>query len=185
MATGDHICVNRGPYWHHGIYLGNGRVIHYTGYLKDKGKNAAVKIESIQKFAKGREIYYGDSKVQYSRNEIVKRAKSRIGEKDYDIVGNNCEQFVNWCRNGQHKSQQVNAVAAGVALWAPYIAAYAYLKQKFSAPKPLTPQKADENKYNSAPKPPTPQKADGSKYNAEYYRKKRMIQRRIKSARCF
>lgn len=91
MAAGDHICVNRGLYWHHGIYLGNGRVIHYTGYLKDKGKNAAVKIESIQKFSKEREIYYGNSNAQYSDDEIVKRAKSRIGEKDYDIVGNNCE----------------------------------------------------------------------------------------------
>ncbi len=161
MAKGDHICVSRGLYWHHGIDLGNGRVIHYTGYPGDKGRNAAIKVESIQKFAKGREIYYGDSKAQYSHDEIVRRAEGRIGEEDYDIVGNNCEHFVNWCRTGRHKSQQVNTAAALVTPAAPY----AYLKQKFGAPTP-----------------PAPQKADGSKYNAEYYRRKRMMQRRIKGS---
>ena len=170
MAKGDHICVNRGLYWHHGIDLGNGRVIHYAGRPKGK-KDAVVKVESIQKFANGGEIYYEDSKVQYSPDEIVRRAKSRIGEKDYHLVGNNCEQFVNWCRTGQHESQQVNEKimeAVGASLWNPstlLVASYAYLKQKFGAPTP-----------------PTPQKADGSKYNADYYRKKRMMQRRIKGS---
>jgi len=31
MKRGDHIKVSRGLYSHHGIFAGNGQVIHYSG----------------------------------------------------------------------------------------------------------------------------------------------------------
>ena len=44
----------------------------------------------------------------YSKEEIVKRAKSNLGEQGYNILLKNCEHFVTWCRYGKEISQQVN-----------------------------------------------------------------------------
>jgi hypothetical protein len=49
--------------------------------------------------------------------EVVSRARSRLGERDYDLVGMNCEHFVRWCKTGEAKSEQVKdkaSTAAGV-----------------------------------------------------------------------
>ena len=134
MAKGDHLVVGRGGYSHHGIDLGNGQVIHYIGDKSSKIK-AAVKIESMQKFAAGGRVYPGSSKTKYSRDEIVRRAKSRLGERKYSLVGNNCEQFVSWCRTGKHKSQQVNRAALGAYVMSPVMGIAAYLRQRFGDPK--------------------------------------------------
>lgn len=41
------------------------------------------------------------------RNEAIERAKSRIGEKAYDYLANNCEHFATWVHTGKHESKQV------------------------------------------------------------------------------
>lgn len=46
----------------------------------------------------------------YSPEETIKRAKSRLGEKGYNIVTNNCEHFAIWCKTGEHVSYQVNSM---------------------------------------------------------------------------
>ena len=63
MAKGDHLVVGRAGYSHHGIDLGNGLIIHYTGD-KSSVVRAFVKIESIQKFADGRQVRLGSSKAK-------------------------------------------------------------------------------------------------------------------------
>ena len=132
MAKGDHLVVGRAGYSHHGIDLGNGQVIHYTGGSE---VNAVVKIESMQKFANGGRVRLGSSKAKYSRDEIVRCAKNRLGEREYSLVGNNCEQFVNWCRTGKHKSQQVNRAALAIGYLSPFVGAAVYLKQKLGGPR--------------------------------------------------
>lgn len=52
------------------------------------------------------------------RVAAVKRAVSRIGEKAYNYVTNNCEHFKNWVHKGEHKSTQVDNVMEGVAIGA-------------------------------------------------------------------
>ncbi len=66
MAAGDHIAVLRyravlglipvlrhlSRYWHHGIDMGDGTVIHLTGSIKNK-KNAEVKRTSLEEFLEG------------------------------------------------------------------------------------------------------------------------------------
>lgn len=59
--------------------------------------------------------------VRFEGNEnerviAIERAKSRIGERLYDYLSNNCEHFVTWVHTGKHKSQQV--ANAGVGLMA-------------------------------------------------------------------
>ena len=37
---------------------------------------------------------------------VIELARSRIGEKDYDILINNCESFAFWCKTGSNYSSQ-------------------------------------------------------------------------------
>ncbi len=113
---GDHLKSSRGIYTHHGIYVGNGRVIHYSG-LADGLQSGPVEEVSLEEFSAGHsyEIVEHPNR-KFSREESVRRAKSRIGENAYSITGNNCEHFVNWCIEGDHKSEQVDrgtTVASG------------------------------------------------------------------------
>jgi hypothetical protein len=43
---------------------------------------------------------------EYERQEAVRRAISRIGEKAYDYFSNNCESFKNWVQKGINYSLQ-------------------------------------------------------------------------------
>ena len=43
----------------------------------------------------------------YSAKETVERAKSRIGETQYNLAFNNCEHFALWCKTGLKESSQV------------------------------------------------------------------------------
>ena len=110
MAKGDHLYVNRalGSFTHHGIDCGDGTVIHY--------KNGDSIIRSTREFFSGGQPiqvrYYAQSDPP---DLVLKRAFSRIGERDYHLIFNNCEHFATWCKTGQHQSNQVNqAMAASV-----------------------------------------------------------------------
>lgn len=115
MGKADHIKVFRGFYWHHGIDSGDGTVIHYTGEVARK-RDAAVKETPFEEFAKGSRV----DRVTYERSlsdrEVLKRARSRIGEDSYNLAFNNCEHFCSWCKTGEHHSSQVNYVGGGVGL---------------------------------------------------------------------
>ncbi len=44
---------------------------------------------------------------RYSADEIVSRARSRLGEDSYSLVFNNCEHFAIWCATNVKESQQI------------------------------------------------------------------------------
>lgn len=46
----------------------------------------------------------------YSPEETVSRAKSRLGERGYNLLWNNCEHYAVWCKTGLHESHQVQAL---------------------------------------------------------------------------
>jgi len=96
LDCGDHICIERYQpmtYTHHGLYLGFGMVIHYDFH--------EITIVSLDEFAKGQKIYRIHSPVSYPPEMVMARAATRVGEKNYNIMTNNCEHFVRWCRNGK------------------------------------------------------------------------------------
>ncbi|MDO6354611.1 lecithin retinol acyltransferase family protein [Caloramator sp. CAR-1] len=94
LKEGDHLFVDGkiGPdiYTHHGLYVGDGYVIHYD--------NGLVCEVTYEEFASGRKVYVLDSPIIYSRETVVYRARMRLGENKYDLFFNNCEHFVRWCR---------------------------------------------------------------------------------------
>jgi hypothetical protein len=104
---GDHLVSSRIFYTHHGFYVGSGRVIHYAGNAQP-GLSGPIEEVSLPRFC-------GDATFtirtyaerRYTRQESVDRARKRMGEDHYCVLANNCEHFVEWCINGDHRSDQV------------------------------------------------------------------------------
>jgi len=99
------------PYYHCGIYEGGGYVIHYAP--KGKGfeisqKNAVVHETTLDKFKDGCKLRIVEFPEGFSAEETLRRARSRIGEKDYNFATNNCDHFATWCKTGEHRSIQAD-----------------------------------------------------------------------------
>lgn len=104
---GAHLTTLRRGYTHHGVYVGGGRVVHYSGFSRF-WQCGPVEEVSLSRFSDGRELRIVDHpKSVFSPEEIVRRASSRLGENDYRLLTNNCEHFCNWCLNGVSHSAQV------------------------------------------------------------------------------
>ena len=103
LTAGDHIRVLLHFPWgiafyHHGIYVGNGMVIEYTGRVSEQ---KVIRKCSLESFARGKKIELDNrEEAVYSPAEIGARAESRIGETAYCLAYNNCESFATWCRCG-------------------------------------------------------------------------------------
>ncbi|MFP4894921.1 lecithin retinol acyltransferase family protein [Paraburkholderia sp. EG304] len=109
LPVGAHLTTKRAGYMHHGIYVGNGRVIHYAG-LSSRLCGGPIEAVSIERFAAGRGIeLIQHPHAQYSRFEVAHRAQSRLGERNYRLLTNNCEHLCLWCVFGQGRSAQVEA----------------------------------------------------------------------------
>lgn len=95
LEIGDHLFAQRTGYTHHGIYVGEGQVVHYLRHC--------VSIDSIETFADGAKLHKKtevESPLSYPKEEAAWRAQQRIGESNYHLLTRNCENFVRWCRNG-------------------------------------------------------------------------------------
>lgn len=179
---GDIVCVKRagGAYEHYAVYIGNGRVIHYSKSRKKEklsyvsgaaittgplgtlikhviapeptSERGSIMEATFEDFLDGSNKYmichfpdvhgeptkeivsilltpptsniggldnlhrfFTDTKYHlYSPEETVERAKSRLGEKDYNLALNNCEYFAIWCKTGVHESHQVKNILKAI-----------------------------------------------------------------------
>jgi hypothetical protein len=112
MAKGDHIFVKRFGYSHHGIDVGDGQVIHYTGEPGHKS-DASIKKTLIKEFTCDGVVEV----VKYSKclpiDETIALAEERIGENTYNLIFCNCEHFARFCKTKHHKSEQVKDAVGG------------------------------------------------------------------------
>ena len=107
LPLGAHLTTSRRGYTHHGVYVGGGRVVHYSGF-SGSWQCGPVEEVSLSRFSAGRELrVVHHPKSVFSPEEIVRRASSRLGENDYRLLTNNCEHFCNWCLDGVSRSAQV------------------------------------------------------------------------------
>ena len=113
---GDIIYTNHKLYKHYGIYLSEDCVIHYDGKIDDRWlRQMCIRKTNMQRFLAGVDKYYiYKGKSKYSPDETVKRAESKLGEMEFDLVKHNCEHFSMWCKTGQSKSSQVNLVELAI-----------------------------------------------------------------------
>jgi hypothetical protein len=103
-------------YTHHGIYVGGGRVVQY-GALMYEFIRKPVEEVSIGDFAQGRPVFVvAHAGTCFDAEEVIRRARSRLGEKRYRLLTNNCEHFVEWCLHGVHRSFEVE-IALNFPRW--------------------------------------------------------------------
>ena len=81
LTPGAQVRVRRSGYYHHGIYIGNGEIVHFDGSPNEQDA-AAVRVRrtGMEEFLRGR--------------------------GGYDYRTNNCEHFSNECAFGEHYSRQ-------------------------------------------------------------------------------
>lgn len=121
-------------YKHFGVYIGNDRVIHFaTPNGTFNPKDAVVHETSLEKFAAGDKVQIAvfpeerpnanilinfmvsaDRYKLQSPAETVRRAKSSLGKRGYNLVTNNCESFATWCKTNVRESWQVNKLAVSI-----------------------------------------------------------------------
>lgn len=104
---GAHLIVKHFGYSHHGIYIGKGRVIHYSGFAHFF-KKQPIEVTSIDKFSHGKVItirHYEHPK--YKGRHVVRRMRLRMHENNYHLIINNCEHLCSWAITGIESSPQV------------------------------------------------------------------------------
>jgi hypothetical protein len=138
LAIGAHLVAPRVEfgkhrlYDHHGIYVGENKVIHYSG-MAEMLKKGPIQETTLEEFigvhscAIERHL-----NPKYPGVAAVQRAKARLtksADEKYNLLGNNCEHFVNWCIEGDSVSfqvERVGLVASGPAIGAPVGTALAW-----------------------------------------------------------
>ena len=127
IQRGDHIHFvgTLLTYYHHAIVEtvdkvhGEVNVIEYSNSVKNfiEDNSSAPKNPGLAAVVRGKynlenhTIYV----VKHSRcldpETVVSRAKSRLGEREYNPVTNNCEHLALWCKTDISSSEQVNNIA--------------------------------------------------------------------------
>jgi hypothetical protein len=107
FPLGAHLVTPRIGFAHHGIYVGNGCVVHYAG-LSRSLRRGPVEEVSLAVFGNGKTVTLrSDGKARYAAVVVVERARSRVGENRYRVATNNCEHFCTWCLRGEERSEQI------------------------------------------------------------------------------
>ncbi|XP_060580380.1 phospholipase A and acyltransferase 3-like [Ruditapes philippinarum] len=121
LEEGDLIEFYRSIYCHWAVYIGNGNVIHLLSNPNDitgksnnkdnKGGGGNVQIDDIRSVAGDSKTYrHNDLDKQmtpFSKTEIVRRARMKVGKHKYGLITYNCEHFATECRYGEARSLQV------------------------------------------------------------------------------
>jgi len=109
---GAHLVTPRRGFAHHGIYVGGGKVVHY-GALAHCLHRGPVEEVSLAHFTYGHPAWVRSGEGPgFDCAEVIRRARSRLGEARYRLLSNNCEHFCEWCLYGQHRSYQVEEMFA-------------------------------------------------------------------------
>ena len=105
---GAHLVTPRRGYTHHGIHVGQGRVVQYRGLARGL-RMGPVEEVSLAQFAHGYALRVrAEASPCFDGAEVVRRARCRIGENRYHLLTNNCEHFCEWCLRAEPRSYQVD-----------------------------------------------------------------------------
>lgn len=112
---GNQIRVNRGMYYHHGIYESDDVIYQFASPegAEISPETATVNTTTLEKFLNGGVLEvreYSDDELKTLRkpDEIIEYAKAHLGEMGYNLFTNNCEHFSNRCAFGESKSDQID-----------------------------------------------------------------------------
>jgi hypothetical protein len=106
---GSHLVTPRRGYLHHGIYVGERKVVHYSGFAYGLRRGPVEEVPFAH-FARGLRVWVrSNAPSDFDVREVICRARSRVGEARYRLLTNNCEHFCEWCLGGTARSFQVEA----------------------------------------------------------------------------
>ena len=107
LPVGCWLVTPRRGYTHHGVYVGDGLVVHYAG-LSRSWRRGPVEVVPLSEFSLGESLWVRRTPAaRHAGPSAVRRALSRLGEDAYRILSNNCEHFCAWCVEGDSRSLQV------------------------------------------------------------------------------
>ena len=127
IKPGDILYVKRTGYRHFGIYAGNQQVIHNYKEKNPLVSDGIISETTLADFQGVSDTIYvlnsttpsgpplfdwivrrllGDDIELFSPEETVMRARSKLGERGYNLLLNNCEHFALWCKTGIAQSAQ-------------------------------------------------------------------------------
>lgn len=105
IPVGSHVAVERNTIYHHGIFIGEGKVIHFTG--TDKTNSAITEITDEEFMGENTTFllinYENDNPDRLSLTvRIAKFLEQRLHNQDemYNAFSCNCESFALLCRTG-------------------------------------------------------------------------------------
>lgn len=111
LKSGTHIKVILHGISHHGIYVGNGFVVHIEEKADSLGNNE-IKKSTIKDFLKGTstlyKIQYPKSLLRYTGDEITERASALLKGGHNSFVIKSSENFAVWCCTGIKSHQELN-----------------------------------------------------------------------------
>ena len=117
--NGDMVRVKLGLIYHYGVFAGEDEVIQFglAPSLRPNVKDADIEVctSDLNTFLVGGELEVAEfDRVERLTNrkpsDAVAIARSRIGEKGYSILYNNCEHFAQECVTGNKYCSQTDAV---------------------------------------------------------------------------
>jgi hypothetical protein len=138
-GRGAHLAAPRAgrpvAYTHHGVAVGDGTVVHFTGEPGSLAQ-AAVARQAFTEFLADTPLdqlterqvthFDGQEVAGLLRNVVVLRALSQLDATGYSLLTHNCEHFATWAQLGARFSAQVAAygeVLARVAVLRPELRA--------------------------------------------------------------
>ena len=108
-------------YYHHGVYLGHCKVIHFSGQDKAHAKPRKCDIFQFWQGAVDGKLYkveYNNPNVVYSTEKTLALANEVLANPEkwpgFQIINNNCESFATWLKTGKKISAQVNQAAVRI-----------------------------------------------------------------------
>jgi hypothetical protein len=112
IPIGAHLVTRRLGYTHHGIYVGEGRVVHYAGLAGVLSRGPVEEVGLAVFAGAGRVEVRVEPTARFASDVVAARARSRLGEGGYKLISNNCEHFCAWCLHGVSRSEQVEQLFA-------------------------------------------------------------------------
>ena len=99
---------------HYVLYMGvrGGRHVFVANYTQGVREVSNEELAKFLQFLEPTKIERFEGNY-LQRNQAIQRAWSRVGERAYDYLENNCEHFKNWVHNGIHRSEQAENFKAG------------------------------------------------------------------------
>ena len=98
MHIGDIICVRKRTYYHYGIYVGEGQMVHFASEASDRNYRQYVihltTVAEYRRIGKSVLISFGKLRSPMSIVDILSKVHKELGKKGYDFLFNNCAHFV-------------------------------------------------------------------------------------------